>query len=115
MKNKNYPHPLLRFKSDDGLNEDFNKNASFDAEVSQQVEGLDYHFDYNFQLTDSNLESLLDKDKVCFAVKIECSTTRFRQVFPVSEPSGKFSFSSTKLERIVIMTTFIVAKETVED
>ncbi|WP_426355482.1 hypothetical protein [Exiguobacterium sp. R-39] len=115
MKSKNYPHPVLRFKSNDELNDDFNKNSNFDAEVSQRVEGLDYHFDYRFQLTDANLESLLAEEKVCFAVKVECSTTRFRQVFKLSELAGSILLSSTKLERMVIMTTFIVAKETIED
>lgn len=116
MKSKNYPHPVLRFKSGDDLNDDFNKNSSFDAEVSQQrVVGLDYYFDYHFQLTDANLESLLAEEKVCFAVKLECSTTRFRQVFAFSELAGSFSLPSTKLEQIVIMTTFLVAKETIEN
>lgn len=115
MKNKNYPHPVIRFESENALNDDYKSTACFDVEISQRVDNLNYHFNCEFHLKDSNLELLLAEEKVAFAVKIACSTTRFRQVFSFNDFSGYFSLPAGKLERIVTLESFIVSKTTIEN
>lgn len=105
MTSKNYPHPVLSPHTDD-----FNiKKATFDIQISQKIDNDNYQLICSASLKESNLENLLNDNKVSFIVKIDCSTTRYRKIFQFRNPVEIITIPSSLLENKVEITTFIIA------
>lgn len=113
MKNKSYPHPVLRSHLDGVQFDDFKEDAYFDVQLSSRIEGMNYAFDYEFRVQDDNLQQLLTKNKVSLAVKIECSVTRYRKVMTFNDLTGSFSIASSLLEQTVRFSTYLVATQNI--
>ena len=110
MANKNYPHPVLNAQTDDFKH----KKAKFDIRISQKIEGMNYKLHCNVDLSESNLEDLLSHDLVTFAVKVVCSTTRYRRVFQFNSLEHVITLPSTYVEKKVEISTYIIATNAID-
>jgi len=106
MASKNYPHPVLNKDNDD-----FNcAQARFNIQIAQKTEGPNYKLTCTADLMEENLEQLLDSGAIKFAVRLECSTTKYRTVFEFDTPQKTFTLPSSYVEKKIKLSTFIVAK-----
>ncbi|MGA5691552.1 hypothetical protein [Cytobacillus pseudoceanisediminis] len=111
MANKNYPHPVLSFYTDD-----FDPSkAKFDIKISKKTDRMNYQFFCDVVLEEENLKDLLNNGKLAFVVKVICSTTRYRNVFQFNDLEHLITIPSYLLERRVEISTFIVATEQINN
>ncbi|WNV80369.1 hypothetical protein RUL31_03395 [Bacillus atrophaeus] len=111
MANKNYPHPVLVSYTDD-----FNPSkAEFDIKVSKRINRMNYELYCDVLLNEDNLQALLDEEKVTFAVKVVCSTTRYRNIFLFRSTENYLTIPASLLEKKVDISTFIVATEQIDN
>ncbi|MGE8206032.1 hypothetical protein ACQKP0_15925 [Heyndrickxia sp. NPDC080065] len=110
MANKNYPHPVLNAQTDDFIH----KKAKFDIQISQKIDGMNYKLLCNVDLSENNLEDLLALDLVAFAVKVVCSTTRYRRVFQFNSLENVITLPSSYVEKKVEISTYIIATNAID-
>ncbi|WP_416720816.1 hypothetical protein [Bacillus subtilis] len=111
MANKNYPHPVLISYTDD-----FNPSkAEFDIKVSKRTNKMNYELYCEVLLKEDNLQALLYEGKVTFAVKVVCSTTRYRNIFQFHSTENCLTIPASLLEKKVEISTFIVATEQIDN
>lgn len=111
MANKNYPHPVLSAFTDDYDLE----IANFEINISEKIEGSNLKLLCNVEISESNLLTLLEKKHVSFVVKVECRTTRYRDTFEFNNFEEVLTIPASNLEKKLELSTFIVAKTTIND
>jgi hypothetical protein len=103
IKPRSYPHPVLTHFSDDIVNSIFmpvvevkgNKNA--------------YVFDAVFKTNNADLLQLIEQKKARYAVHIECTQTRYRNIFKSDTEKFSFEVPAGLLDGRVEVTSFILA------
>jgi hypothetical protein len=108
IKPRSYPHPVLTHFSDDIVNSIFmpvvevkgNKNA--------------YVFDAVFKTNNADLLQLIEKKKARYAVHIECTQTRYRNIFKSDVEKFSFEVPAGLLDGRVEVTSFILATKPME-
>lgn len=105
-KNKLSPYPVLRDYADDY------KSGEFGAKINVLDNGSGYlRIDVEYLLNESYLESLINENKACYALHIECPETSFRKTF-----NGIRSYESQTIDTSIItgtieINTFIISNE----
>lgn len=108
IKPRSYPHPVLAHFSDDIVNSIFmpvvevkgNKNA--------------YVFDAVFKTNNADLLQLIEQKKARYAVHIECTQTRYRNIFKSATEKFSFEVPAGLLDGRVEVTSFILATKPME-
>jgi hypothetical protein len=108
IKPRSYPHPVLTHFSDDIVNSIFmpvvevkgNKNA--------------YVFDAVFKTNNADLLQLIEQKKARYAVHIECTQTRYRNIFKSDTEKFSFEVPAGLLDGRVEVTSFILATKPME-
>jgi hypothetical protein len=108
IKPRSYPHPVLTHFGDDIVNSIFmpvvtvkgNKNA--------------YAFDAVFKTNNADLLLLVEQKKARYAVHVECTQTRYRNIFKSEADKFTFDIPSNMLDGRVEVTSFILASKPLE-
>jgi hypothetical protein len=108
IKPRSYPHPVLTHFSDDIVNSIFmpvvevkgNKNA--------------YVFDAVFKTNNEDLLHLIEQKKARYAVHIECTQTRYRNIFKSDTEKFSFEVPAGLLDGRVEVTSVILATKPME-
>lgn len=108
LRNKYYPYPVI---VEDG---DYYKNSSFDAEVSQELDGYNVKLLFKAELNNDELQELLDEGIVEIVYHIECPQTCFRTCYCTREKESCYLLKDTDVNGNVQVCSFIVAKKRIE-
>jgi hypothetical protein len=108
IKPRSYPHPVLAHFSDDVVNSVFmpvvtvkgNKNA--------------YVFDAVFKTNNADLLKLIAQKKARYAVHLECTQTRYRNIFKAETEKFSFEVDAGMLDGRVEVTSFILASKPID-
>ena len=75
IKPRSYPHPVLTYFGDDIV------NSVFMPVVEVRANKNAYVFDANFKTNNVDLLQLIAQKKARYAVHVECTQTRYRNIF----------------------------------
>jgi|SRR5208283_516334 len=108
IKPRQFPHPVLSDFSDDLV------GCDFQASLLPSVTSSTYNFNASFITSCSDLQSLINTGKACYAVHIECAKTRYRTLH--KSDAGVFSFSipAARLDGTVELSCFILAEDNID-
>ncbi|WP_138418241.1 hypothetical protein [Aquibacillus sediminis] len=109
IKERHYPHPVLWKNSDDY------QECYFKTDVSIDVEQDHYVLNADFTTSSGNLRELVISLKANYAIHLECSNTRYREIFRFNKTRESFTIPSNMLDGKVEMTTFILANDYISD
>ena len=111
-----FPYPVLT--NDEGAAADYDDSAfqcnlEFDAQV--QEDG-NYSANYDFLLSNDEIESLIESGHANYAIDLSCSDTLKRQIIVLnSSGSGKLTINAMELYGKVEFTPIIVVKKQVKE
>lgn len=103
VKPRSYPHPVLAHFSDDIV------NSVFQPVVEVKANKNAYTFDATFKTNNADLLQLIEQKKARYAVHIECTQTRYRNIFKSEADKFSFEVAAGLLDGNVEVTSFIVA------
>lgn len=109
IKNKLYPHPVLRKDNDDYMNSFYNMILDYENDIKK------LKLKIKFELKNDLLENMLLENKIEFLVHIECPKTSYRKIISTND---KYKIEFLKDEDIlgkIQLSSFIVAKENIVD
>ena len=100
-----YPHPVLINDTDDYVNSCFD----FKVEVKKRIREINLNFQMN--LNNEEMESLIRKGDLEFLVHIECPITSYREVITTDQNSFSKNISESCLNGKVAICAFIVSNK----
>src|ERR1700683_511029 len=103
VKPRSYPHPVLAHFSDDIV------NSVFQPVVTVKANKNAYSFDATFKTNNVDLLQLIEQKKAAYAVHIECTQTRYRNIFKSETEKFSFEVDAGVLDGNVEVTSFILA------
>lgn len=75
----NYPYPVIREYTDDY------QSTNFIGELKVLLEPDKYVVHTNFQISNKEIRSLLEKGIFTYALEVQCVSTWFRRLYPIQE------------------------------
>lgn len=108
IKPRQFPHPVLSDFSDDLV------GCDFQASLLPSVTSSTYNFNASFMTSCSDLQSLINEGKACYAVHIECAKTRYRTLQKSHVDVFSFSIPAAKLDGTVELSSFILADDNID-
>lgn len=81
IKNKLYPHPVLRENNDDYIDSYFEMDLDYERDIKL------LKLKVNFKLKNEQLEKMIEEEKLQFLVHIECPKTSYRKIIATNEKS----------------------------
>ena len=105
IKYRQFPHPVLSHFSDDLV------KCQFQMPITVNTTANSYIFQASAKTSSSDLVELIKNKKAFFAVHIECSSTRYRELFTSFEEEFSFNIDADKLNGKVQMCALILAAE----
>lgn len=103
IKPRSYPRPVLAHFCDDII------NSIFQPVVTVKGNKNAYVFDAVFKTNNAKLLELIAQKKARYAVHIECTQTRYRDIFKSEAEKFSFEVSAGMLDGRVEVTSFILA------
>ncbi|QNM15796.1 hypothetical protein [Fusobacterium hominis] len=107
IKNKLYPHPVLRENNDDYINSSFEMDLSYEKDIKR------LKLNINFKLNNKTLEKMLLDEKVEYVVHIECPKTSYRRIITTTEKILSENLKDENILGKIQVTSFIVVKENI--
>lgn len=107
IKNRLYPHPVLRENNDDYINSSFEMDLSYERDIKR------LKLNINFKLDNKTLEKMLLDEKVQYVVHIECPKTSYRRIITTTEKSLSENLKDENILGKIQVTSFIVVKESI--
>lgn len=107
IKNKLYPHPVLRENNDDYINSSFEMDLSYERDIKR------LKLNINFKLNNKTLEKMLLDEKVEYVVHIECPKTSYRRIITTTEKILSENLKDENILGKIQVTSFIVVKENI--
>lgn len=109
IKNRLYPHPVLRENNDDYINSSFEMDLAYERDIKR------LKLNINFKLNNKTLEKMLLDEKVQYVVHIECPKTSYRKIIATTEKSLSENLKDENILGKIQVTSFIVVKENILD
>ena len=106
---KLYPYPVLAFYNDDYV------DSSFEINVTESHDRHHILFNFDVQLDNDHLNSLIETDLAEFAVHIECSSTLYRNFIRFNDSSFEFEIPSGQLNGKINLCPYIISKTDIEE
>jgi hypothetical protein len=103
-----YPHPVLAHWGDDIL------NSNFQGVVSGKGARNAYVFDAVFKTNNVDLLALIERNKAMYAVHVECTSTRYRNLFKSAAEKFSFEIGASLIDGKVEVCALIIAAKPVE-
>ena len=103
-----YPHPVLSHWGDDIL------NSTFQGVVSGKGAKNSYVFEAVFKTNNADLIALVEQKKALYAVHLECTTTRYRNIFKSASEKFSFEVGAGLIDGKVEVCSFILAARPIE-
>lgn len=107
IKNVNFPYPVLSNFNDDYLNVHFIAGSTGVLEKTKKYSVIKT----NVEITDSEIEELLDQGKAKIIVKIYCKSTKYREIKEIKRGFDEIKLQNIDVNQNVDLSTFIVANE----
>jgi hypothetical protein len=104
-----YPHPVLAHWGDDIL------NSTFQGVVSGKGAKNSYVFEAVFKTNNADLIELVEQKAAFYAVHLECTSTRYRNLFRSSSEKFYFEVAAGLIDGKVEVCSFILAAEHMEN
>ncbi len=108
IKPRSYPHPVLAHFTDDIV------NSVFQPAVTVKGNKNAYVFDAVFKTNNPDLLQLIAEKKARYAVHVECTQTRYRDIFRSDAEQFSFEVPAGMLDGRVEVTSFILASEALD-
>lgn len=108
LRNKYYPYPVIIEGGD------YYINSSFDAEVEQELEGYNVKLLFKAELSNEEIQDLLDAGMVEIVYHIECPQTCFRTCFRTRDKVSSYLLKDTEVNGNVQVCSFVVAKKNID-
>jgi hypothetical protein len=108
IKPRAYPHPVLAPFSDDIV------KSVFQPVVTVKPTKSAYVFEAVFKTNNADLLQLVAKSDARYAVHVECTHTRYRNIFKSDQQRFSFEVSASLLEGRVEVTSFILAANQID-
>lgn len=105
IKERHYPHPVLWQNSDDFFDTTFTTDLSVDSSRDG------YTLNTDFSTTSGYLRELVSTLTASYAIHVECSSTRYREIFLFNRSRESFIIPSNLIDGKVEVCTFILANE----
>lgn len=109
IKNRLYPHPVLRENNDDYINSSFEMDLAYERDIKR------LKLNINFKLNNKTLEKMLLDEKVQYVVHIECPKTSYRKIITTTEKILSENLKDENILGKIQVTSFIVVKENILD
>jgi hypothetical protein len=103
-----YPHPVLAHWGDDII------SSTFQGVVRAKGAKNAYVFDAVFKTNNADLLELVKQKKAIYAVHVECTSTRYRNIFKSREEQFSFEIGSGLIDGKVEVCSFILASKPIE-
>lgn len=108
IKPRSYPHPVLAHFTDDII------NSVFQPVVTVKGQKNAYVFDAVFKTNNADLLELIAQTKATYAVHVECTQTRYRDIFRSANEKFSFEVPAGMLDGRVEVTSFILAAKALD-
>src|SRR5262245_1990819 len=108
IKPRSYPHPVLAHFSDDIV------NSVFQPVVTVTGNKNAYSFDAIFKTNNADLLELIKGKKARYAVHVECTQTRYRNILTSETEKFSFEIPAGMLDGRVEVTSFILASTAID-
>lgn len=108
LRNKYYPYPVIIEGGD------YYINSFFDAEVEQELEGYNVKLLFRAELSNEEIQDLLDAGMVEIVYHIECPQTCFRTCFRTRDKISSYLLKDTEVNGNVQVCSFVVAKKNID-
>lgn len=108
VKPRSYPHPVLAHFTDDIA------NSVFQPVVTVKGNKNAYVFDAVFKTNNADLLQLIEQKKARYAVHVECTQTRYRDIFRSDNEKFSFEVPAGLLDGRVEVTSFILASKALD-
>lgn len=99
-----YPYPVLYMNNDDY------KDSSFSTRIEVAESFGEVKIYAHFQLDNSRIKELINRQQAIFLIHVECGQTSYRQAYESFHESLEISISSNKLRGKIHIHSFIIAK-----
>lgn len=109
IKNRLYPHPVLRENNDDYINSSFEMELSYERDIKR------LKLNISFKLSNKTLEKMLLDEKAQYVVHIECPKTSYRRIITTTEKSLSENLKDENILGKIQVTSFIVVKENISN
>lgn len=109
IKEKQYPHPVLWTNSNDFIDCEFKTELTIDTTSDY------YTVNANFSTTSGYLRNLISNLRASYAIHIECSSTRYRDIILFNKSRYTTTIPAHNLDGKVEICTFILANEYIND
>ncbi|CEN81839.1 hypothetical protein NE452_02010 [Paeniclostridium sordellii] len=105
---RDYPYPVLAFYNDDYPNKSFSYTLQCSHEHSK------FKMNINFNLDCIILQNMISDKDACFLIHIECSNTRFREIYKTHENNISIDINSNNINDKVDVTITIISTSKTE-
>ncbi|MEF2600692.1 MAG: hypothetical protein U0M80_05325 [Fusobacterium mortiferum] len=109
IKNRLYPHPVLRENNDDYINSSFEMDLSYERDIKR------LKLNISFKLNNKTLEKMILDEKAQYVIHIECPKTSYRKIITTTEKILSENLKDEKILGKIQVTSFIVVKENILD
>ncbi|WP_304206500.1 hypothetical protein [Fusobacterium perfoetens] len=107
IKNRLYPHPVLRENNDDYINSSFEMDLSYERDIKR------LKLNISFKLNNKTLEKMILDEKAQYVIHIECPKTSYRRIITTTEKSLSENLKDENILGKIQVTSFIVVKESI--
>lgn len=107
IKNRLYPHPVLRENNDDYINSSFEMDLSYERDIKR------LKLNISFKLNNKTLEKMILDEKAQYVIHIECPKTSYRKIITTTEKILSENLKDENILGKIQVTSFIVAKESI--
>lgn len=109
IKNRLYPHPVLRENNDDYINSSFEMDLSYERDIKR------LKLNISFKLNNKTLEKMILDEKAQYVIHIECPKTSYRKIITTTEKILSENLKDENILGKIQVTSFIVVKENILD
>jgi hypothetical protein len=109
VKNKLTPYPILYAYNDNYL------ESSFTVDIQANCIFGEVYISIDFVLNNVGLQKLIDDNKACFTVHIECPSTSYRTKIDSKDINIELKLDSKDLKDKIEVCTFIIATDDIID
>lgn len=90
-------------------------NAGFQATYAVTNDRVDFTISIELVCSSASLLRLIEEDKAAYVMHVDCSTTMFRRAFTLPTDKSTIKISGRDIDKVVEITSFIVAKADIPD
>lgn len=109
IRYRQYPHPVLSYFSDDLV------GCAFQTTFRILNTKNSYIFEAKAKTSSKDLVDLIDNERACYALHIECASTRFRNIYTSNTEEFSFEIDANELDGRVQVCSFILATEDLDN